>query len=298
VCCNNFDLVDRPVPPGSGQPSSPWTDVDQGYFAALGIPLLEGRLLSASDTAGAPPVVVVSRSWARHYFPDGDAVGQQLYSGGCLSCPRTTIVGVVGDVKYQGLGETADAVYDPVTEGWPLGLNLFVRTDGPPGGAIAGVRAAVRSLDPDVPLDDAAPMEQRLYASTADPRLLTELMGAFAAVALALAAVGVFGTLSYTVSARRREIGVRMALGARRGRVVGMITALGVRHVATGAAAGLVVALAGTRALAATLYDVSATDPSTLAAATAVLLAVAAAASWLAARRAARIDPMEAMRAE
>ena len=298
ICCNNFDLVDRPVPAGAGQPSSPWTDVDEGYFAALGIPLLEGRLLTATDTAAAPPVVVVSRSWARHYFPDGRAVGRQLYNGGCITCPRTTIVGVVGDVKYQGLGGTADAVYDPVTEGWPLGLNLFVRTSGPPADAVAGVRAALRSVDPDVPLDDAAPMEQRLYASTADPRLLTELLAAFAAVALALAAVGVFGMLSYAISTRRREIGVRLALGARKGRVVGMIVGQGMRHAAVGAATGLALTVIGTRALAATLYDVSATDPATLAAVTCLLLAVAAAACWLAARRAAQIDPMEAMRAE
>lgn len=298
ICCNNFDLVDRPVAAGAGQPSSPWTDVDEGYFAALGIPLLEGRLLAATDTAAAPPVVVVSRSWARHYFPDGRAVGRQLYGGGCITCPRITIVGVVGDVKYQGLAGTADAVYDPVTQGWPLGLNLFVRTSGPPGDAVAGVRAALRSVDPDVPLDDAAPMAQRLYASTADPRVLTELLAAFGALALALAAVGIFGMLSYSISTRRREIGVRMALGARKGRVVGMLMGQGMRHAAIGAAAGLVVALVGTRALAATLYEVSATDPWTLAAVTTLLLAVAAAACWLAARRAARIDPMEAMRAE
>ena len=218
--------------------------------------------------------------------------------GGCITCPRITIVGVVGDVKYQGLAGTADAVYDPVTQGWPLGLNLFVRTSGPPGDAVAGVRAALRSVDPDVPLDDAAPMAQRLYASTADPRVLTELLAAFGALALALAAVGIFGMLSYSISTRRREIGVRMALGARKGRVVGMLMGQGMRHAAIGAAAGLVVALVGTRALAATLYEVSATDPWTLAAVTTLLLAVAAAACWLAARRAARIDPMEAMRAE
>jgi putative ABC transport system permease protein len=298
ICCNNFDLLDKPAPPGSGQPSSPWTDVDEGYFAALGVPLLDGRLLNAGDSAAAPPVIVVSRSWARHFFPNASAVGRQLHSGGCNTCPLTTIVGVVGDVKYQGLGAEADVIYDAVNQGWPLWLNLFVRTRGAPSGTIAGVQAALRSVDPDIPLDDAAPMAERIAASTADPRLLTELMSAFAALALALAAVGVFGMLSYTVTARRREIGVRMALGARRGFVVGMITAQGMRQVVIGAAAGLVIALVATRALEATLYGVSTADPATLAAATLVLLGVAAAACWLAARRAARIDPLEAMRAE
>ncbi|HET7025570.1 MAG TPA: ABC transporter permease, partial [Gemmatimonadales bacterium] len=120
VCCNNFDLVDHPVPPGGAEPTSPWIDADAGYFATLGIPLLEGRLFAPGDTAGAPSVLVVSRSWAAHFFPEGNVVGRKLYNGGCTTCPPSVIVGVVGDVKYQGLGESTEAVYDPVTQGWPL----------------------------------------------------------------------------------------------------------------------------------------------------------------------------------
>lgn len=298
VCCNNFDLVDHPVMPGGAQPVSPWIDASADYFATLGIPLLEGRLFTPGDTAGAPSVVVVSRAWAAHYFPEGGAVGRRLHGGGCTGCPPTTVVGVVADVKYQGLGESSDAVYDPVSQGWPLSSYLFVRSRGAPAEAIAAVRAALRSADPDVPLDDIAPMEDRFHAATADPRHVMALVGGFAGVAVVLAGIGIFGMLSYAVVTRRRELGVRMALGARAGSVVSMIVGQGVRQAAIGALIGLGLTVAGTRLLSATLYGVSATDPSTLVAVTAVLIGVAMLASWLAARRAAMVDPVEAMRAE
>jgi predicted permease len=294
---NNFDLVDRPVPPNTAQPVSPWVGIGDGYFATLGVALLEGRLFTPSDT-GVAPVVVVSRSWARHYYPDGSAVGRQMISGGCTECPRTTVVGVVGDVKYDGLSGTGDAVYAPVTEGWPLDLNLFVRTSVPPAQVVRGVRAALASVDAGIPLNEIVTMDERVHESIAQPRHLTALLGGFAAAAVALAAVGIFGMLSYTVSARRREIGVRMALGATRHTVVGMIVRRGMGHAVAGALLGLAVALVGTRWLASTLFDVGATDPLTLGAVTLLLLVVALVACWLPARGAAGIDPVEAIRAE
>jgi cell division protein FtsX len=221
-----------------------------------------------------------------------------MISGGCTECPRTTVVGVVGDVKYDGLNGTGDAVYAPVTEGWPLDLNLFVRTSVPPARVVGSVRAALASVDPGIPLNEVVPMEERVYESIAQPRHMTALLGGFAAAAVALAAVGIFGMLSYTVSARRREIGVRMALGATRRVVVGMIVRGGMVHAVVGAALGLLVALVGTRWLASTLFDVETTDPLTLGAVTLLLLVVALVACWLPARGAARIDPVETMRAE
>jgi cell division protein FtsX len=240
----------------------------------------------------------VSRSWAQHYFPAGDAVGRQLVSGGCTTCPLTTVVGVVSDVRYQGLSGTPEAVYYPLTAQWQPTLNLFVRTAAPPTQVIAGVRAALRSVEPGVPLDDAAPMAERVAESVAQPRHWTAILGGFAAAALGLAAVGVFGLLSYTVSARRREIGVRMALGARRRDVIGMVVRRGMGHALAGAAIGLAAAAGGARWLESALFEVQATNPPTLAAVTLLLLAVALVASWLPARRAASINPVEAIRVE
>ena len=151
-------------------------------------------------------------------------------------------------------------------------------------------------MDPGVPLDNVAPMEERLYASVAQPRHWTALLGSFAAAALVLAAVGIFGMLSYTVRTRQREIGVRMALGARRQEVVRLIVRRGLLHAALGTALGLAAALAATRGLASSLFGVSATDPATLAAVTLLLLGVALVACWLPARRAAAIDPVDAIR--
>jgi predicted permease len=294
----NFNLVDRPVPRGTSEPNSPWPTVSAGYFAALGVPLLEGRLFLPSDTGAAAPVALVSRSWARRYYPNEPVIGRQLVRGGCTSCAPTVVVGVVDDVRYEGATGTGNAVYAPVTQGWPRALNVFIRARGSPGELTPRVRAALRSVDPAVPLDDIAPMEERLSASVAQPRHWATLLGAFAVAALVLAAVGIFGMLSYTVSTRRREICVRMALGARQGAVVRMIVRRGIAHAAVGAALGLVGALVGTRSVATVLFGVGAHDPVTLAGVTLTLLAVALVACWLPARRAAAIDPVDAIRAE
>jgi predicted permease len=292
----NFDLIDRPVPSGSSEHSSPWPAVDAEYFATLGVPLLDGRLFVPADTGGTAPVVVVSRSWARRYYPDAPVIGRTMVRGGCTACPPTTVIGVVDDVRYSGLNRVAEAVYSPLGEGRPRTLNLFVRTAGSPADVTERVRAALRSVDPAVPLADAAPMEDRLSASIAQPRHWATLLGGFAAAALVLAAVGIFGMLSYAVSTRRREIGVRMALGARRRAVIGMIVRRGLGHALVGTAVGLVAAVVGARSVATMLFGVRASDPAPLAGAALVLLAVALVACWLPARRAAAIDPMEAIR--
>lgn len=295
---NNFDLVDKPVAPGSPQPVSPWSQANSEYFKALRIPLVEGRLFVTADTGGPAPVVVVSQSWARHYFPEGRAVGRQLISGGCNSCPLTTVIGVVGDVKYQGLSENADAVYSPLSEGWSTGIYLFVQTAGAPGQMVAPIQAKLQSLDAEIPVDDIQPMDQRMAASTARARQWPMLLGGFAGIALVLAAIGIFGMLSYGVQARRREIGVRMALGAEASEVTGEIVRKGMGHAAAGAVVGLVIALGAGRWLTGALYEVSPTDPLTLGAVTMLLLTVALIACWLPARKAAAVAPAEALRSE
>ncbi|HEY7896641.1 MAG TPA: ABC transporter permease [Gemmatimonadaceae bacterium] len=295
---NNFDLLDRPVPAGTAQPVTPWSVVTAGYFAALGVPLVQGRMFVPNDTGGPHPVVIVSRSWAHRYFPDGTAVGRRMVSGGCTSCPPSTIVGVVGDVAYESLSDVPEGAYEPLTEGWGRSLFLFVHTRGAPMDVVSGVNAALRAVEPAVTLADAAPMDTRVAASMADPRHAATLVGAFALAAALLAAIGIFGTLSYTVSMRRREIGVRLALGARGEAVTRMFVRRGMAQAALGAVVGLVAALIATRWLSATLYQVSATDPATLGGVLVALLVVALAASWAPARRAAAIDPADAMRAE
>jgi putative ABC transport system permease protein len=292
---DNFNLIDRPVESGAAEPSAPWPFANTGFFAALGVRLLEGRLFAPSDT-GAAPVVLVSRSWAQRYYPDESPVGKTMARGGCTDCPATTIVGVVDDVRYSGLAGPLESMHSPVTEAWPNTLVLYVRTAASPEELAMPVREALRSVDPSVPLDDIASMEERLYTAVAPPRQWATVLGAFAATALGLAAIGVFGMLSYMVGTRRREIGVRMALGAGQRTVVRMVVASGLSHALIGSALGLLAALVATRTLTTVLYDVSAADPATLTLATLTLLSVALVACWLPARRAAAIDPLDAIR--
>jgi putative ABC transport system permease protein len=295
---NNFDLVDHPVGEGASQPVSDWITVTRGYFATLSIPLLDGRLFGPGDT-GVAPVVVVSRAWANHYFPGEQAIGRQLIEGGCNECPRTTIVGVVGDVRYDGLHAPGEAMYSPMEEGnWGRNVHLFVRGQGPGNDALAAVRAAVQAADPEVSLDRIQTMEDVVGESIIAPRHLVTLLAGFAVAAVALAAIGIFGLLSYTVAARRREIGVRMALGADGRSVVRMIVGGGLWYAGVGAAVGLVIALVGTRWLAETLFGVSPTDPATFVVVTLAMLGIALVACWLPARRAAATDPVRALRAD
>jgi predicted permease len=294
---DNFNLIDRPAAPGTAEPNGPWPFADAGYFATLGVRLLEGRMFAPSDT-GVAPVALVSRSWVRKYYPRESALGKTMVRGGCTECPPTTVVGVVDDVRYSGPGGPLDAMYSPVSENAPRTLFLYVRTATAPDELIGPVREALRSVDPSVPIDDAMSMEGRLYASVAQPRQWATLLGTFAAAALVLAAVGVFGMLSYLVSTRRREIGVRMAIGAEPRRIVRMVVRRGLTLAFIGSALGLAAAMVGTRALTSVLYEVSPGDPVTLGVATLALLGVALLACWLPARRAAAIDPLEAIRHE
>ncbi len=294
---DNFNLIDRPAAPGTAEPNGPWPFADAGYFATLGVRLLEGRMFAPGDT-GVAPVALVSRSWVRKYYPRESALGKTMVRGGCTECPLTTVVGVVDDVRYSGPAGPLDAMYSPVSENAPRTLFLYVRTATAPDELIGPVREALRSVDPSVPLDDAMSMDDRLYAYVAQPRQWATLLGTFAAAALGLAAVGVFGMLSYMVSTRRREIGVRMAIGADPRRIVRLVVSSGLAHAVIGSALGLAAALIGTRALTSVLYDVSPGDPFTMGLATLALLVVALFACWLPARRAAAIDPLEAIRHE
>jgi predicted permease len=294
---DNFNLVDHPVPAGRSEPASPWYYASSGYFGALGIPLLDGRLFTAADTGNGPPAVVVSRSWADKYFPKERAVGRQLIQGGCYDCPRTTIVGVVGDIKNLGLATPDEAVYGPVTQSNNRSMNLVVRTSAGSASALQALREVVRGLDTELPMEESTIVE-RFDDSLADPRRWTAVLGAFAAVGMALAALGVFGLMSYVVRQRRREIGVRLALGAQPGTVTRLIVARGMRYALLGSGIGLIMTLALTRRLGTLLFGVSPTDAATIAGVGTLLLAVALLACWLPGRRAAQIRPLEAISTE
>jgi predicted permease len=291
---NNFNLVDHPVPDGQSEPVSPWYGASAGYFEALGIPLLDGRMFTPGDTMA---VVIVSRAWAAKYFPNESAVGRQLISGGCYDCPRTTIIGVVGNVKNLGPAESEDAVYDQFNPNRDRTLHLVVRSSAGAAAAQRGLRELVRSLDPELPLTESV-LAAKFDDSLDDPRRWTVMLGAFAAVGMALAALGIFGLMSYVVRQRRREIGVRLALGAEPAAVTRLIVARGVRHAAVGSAIGLVVTLVLVGRLNTMLFGVSPTDLGTIGSVAALLLGVALAACWLPGHRAGKIRPIEAISAE
>ena len=293
---NNFDLVDRPVQPGDAQPTAPYMSVDPTFFATVGVPVLEGRLFAETDTGTAPPVMIVSRSWARHYSADRPALGRQLQGGGCTTCPPFTIIGVVGDVKYQGLGGNGEAMYVPAAQNMSANYYVFVRTAASGISVVDRAREVLRGIDPGLALDDAGRFEERVYSAVAPQRHWAALLGGFATVALSLAAIGIFGMLSYLVATRRREIGVRVALGASRSGVIAMVIGRGMAYAIPGALIGLVVSFIVRRRLESVLFDVSGADVRTLAAATGLFLIVALVASFLPAQRAANVSPMEAMR--
>lgn len=288
---NNFTLVTHPVAPGASEPVSPWDQATPGFFEALEIPLLEGRMFTDADTL---PVVIVSRSWAERYFPGEQAIGQQLIGGGCYDCPRITVIGIVGNVKYQGLAGDGDGVYEPLAQGRLRSVALFVRTSADPAGFIEPVLARLRGLDPELPLAGLT-MAAQVRRALADPGRWTAVLTAFAATALALSAMGIFGLMSYVVRRQRREIGVRMALGAAPRDVAQMIVTRGMRYVAAGTVIGLGVALIQGPWLATLLYGVTPRDPLTITAVTVVLLGAALLACLLPGIRAARIRPIEAI---
>ena len=291
-----------------------YTEIDQraattGYFQAMQIPLVRGRFFSDADTASAPLVAVVDTDFARRFWPKGDAIGQQVaidtVPGSNPLAPRwRTIVGVVGHVRHYGLDEEGrEQIYTPQAQP-QFGvyaarvMTLAVHTSRDPAGVTAEIRQQVASLDKNLPLYKVSTMEQLVSTSLAQPRLNLSLLMAFAALALVLAAVGVYGVMAYSVAQRTHEFGIRIALGAQAGDVWKQVFREGGVLAALGLGIGLAASLALTRLMASLLFGVSPADPLTLCAAAAVLALVAFAACYIPARRATRVDPMVALRYE
>ena len=297
----SFRIESRPREDGELPPVAMFKAVSPGYLETMGLPLLEGRPMTTSDHSGELPVVWVNETFARAFL-DGDALGELVSFGGEENWGE--IVGVVGDAREQQLmDDIRPLAYMPMVVGeWErfrlARMFIAVRTAGDPLTVLPAVRRVVRGVDSTVPLSNARTMEAIVSEAMASTSFTMTLLGIAATVALLLGAIGLFGVISYVVSQRTREIGVRVALGARGEDVQRMIVRQGVAVLIGGVAIGLVGAFALTRLMGAILYEVSATDPWTFAGAPVVLVAVSLLASWLPARRATKVDPVTALRAE
>jgi predicted permease len=274
--------------------------VSPGYFETMGIPLKRGRLLDAHDSAGATPVVVISESLAKAKFGTQDPIGKRAHVGR-RDLPWFTIVGVVGDVKQASLmASRSEAAYVTPAQ-WYFAdnaMSLVVRTRGAAASLAPALRQAIWSVDQDQPIVRVATMEKLLAATAAERRFALTLFEAFGLVALTLAAIGLYGVLAGSVAERTQEIGIRLALGAQTSAILKLVLGQGLKLIVTGIGLGLLVALGMTRLLRSLLFGVSATDPLTFAVIALMLAGVALLACWLPARRATKVDPLIALRAE
>ena len=286
---------------GREQPVGEWPEAEfrravHDFFPAMGIPVVRGRAFNANDGAMAPLVVVINQTMARQMFPNEDPVGKRIRFG-TVTAPWTTIVGVIGDVHHSGL-ETPPApeVYTWYLQNPPTNPFLVLRTAAAPAALAPAVRAQLQALDKDISAYDIRPMDQVRAESVAERRFVLLLVAAFGALALVMAAVGVYGVMALIVSERTPEIGIRLALGARPAQVMRVVVMQGVTLAAAGVVAGVIVSAALAPILAAQLYGIRPLDPPTLAGVPALLLLVAALACYLPARRAMTIDPVNALR--
>ena len=296
--CNGtiMTVADRPQSAtGNAMVGVHWASPN--WFETMRVPLKRGRLFTAEDRLNAPKVVLINEATARKYFPGEDPLGKRVavYQGGFHT--GAEIIGIVGDVRYGTIDSTAvPDVYISYQQARLARMMVFVRTAGDPSAMAPAVRAAVRRVAPHAPVFDIKPMSARIATASAQARYSAILLGLFAAMALSLAVMGIYGVLSFAVAQRTGEIGIRMALGAERGRVLALVMRDGAILAAIGLAVGVLTALALTRVLRSMLFEVTTTDPLTYGAMALVLAMAVALASWIPARRAARVDPVIALR--
>jgi putative ABC transport system permease protein len=294
-----FRLLDRPVPPRGEEPSANVRMVTPGLFRTLGIPLLAGRDFDERDVAGRPPVVIVNRALVREFWPDREPLGQRISLSWDGWTAPAEVIGVVGDARLNTLDKDVPRVLY-----WPHGqlttgfMSLVVRTSGPPLAVAPAVRAQLAALDRDLPPGRMRAMDDIAAGSLDRQRFLVRLLAAFALVTLTLAVVGVYGVMSFAIVQRVPEVGVRLAIGASPRDIVRLILRESLTLGVSGVAAGLVLAAAGAGVLRTLLYEVPPRDPVSLGTVAGLLLLATLAAAWLPARRAARVDPIQALRAE
>jgi putative ABC transport system permease protein len=291
------------LPPGTPA-AIDWRMVSGGYFKTMSIPLLRGRAFTGADSPTSPPVAIVSLDTAKKLWGNSDPIGRTFYRAADPNKTTFTVVGVVGDVRNTALNQQAPALYYPLA--WRTGpfrprvvvMDIVVRTNGSPEALVPTFRQKIRELDSEVPLANIRTMEDWISNSAAQPRLNARLLSLFGAMALLIAAIGIYAVLAYSVTQRTREIGLRIALGAQPGSVLRLIVSEGMRIGLLGIALGLAGSLAGARALSSIVYGVPVRDPVTYAAVAIALTLIALAACFIPARRAAKVDPMVALRYE
>jgi putative ABC transport system permease protein len=294
-----FVIEGRPAPRPGEEPSTDVRVTDENYFRTLNIPVIRGRTFTPQEAAEKRPVVVISETLARRHFPGEDPVGKRIAVEMEPNPPMCEIIGVVGDVRYDKLdGELYPMVYETPAQLTYPAMTFVVRTQGDPLALAAAARREVQAIDSDLPLADVRTLRSWMGESVARTRFGTLLLTVFAAVALLLAAVGIYGVMSYSVAQRTHEIGIRMAMGAQRRDVVRLVVGQGLLLTAVGVALGAAGAFGLTRLMTGLLYGVTATDPATFGVVALVLSAAALLACYLPARRAAKVDPMVALRYE
>jgi putative ABC transport system permease protein len=297
----SFNVEGYQPPPNAPMPWGDMRAVTPGYFAAMKVPLLAGRQFTDADRAGTQGVCIVDQEMVRRYWPNSDPIGKRI----TFSMPTDPhaqwiqVVGVVGHIAHEGLdAEKRVQAYFSLAQYTLPFMGFTVRTAGDPMAALGAVRAAVQSVDPDLPVTDAESMDRLIERSTGSRRFAMILLGGFALLALTLASIGLYGVMSYTVTQRSRELGVRLALGADARDVLGLVLRQGLRLALVGVGVGLLASFAVTRVMRTMLFDVSTTDPLTFVAIPLLLVGVALVASYLPARRATVVDPVVALRTE
>ena len=281
-----------------GMPTASFRSVSPDYFRVMGIPLLKGREFSGADHERAPMVTVINETMAKRYWPNADPIGQRIKETSNERAWRE-IVGIVGSVRHRSRGEEPrPEMFVPWSQVSATTLNLTVRTQSGPASFGTELHRTVAAIDANLPIFEVRTMEERLFESVAQPRFRTALLGVFAALALVMAVVGLYAVVAFSVAQRTHELGIRVALGAQRRDVIGLVLRQGVTLVGIGILIGIAGAWALTRVLTTLLYEVKPTDPLTFVAVPVLLIAVAILACWLPARQAARVDPITALRDE